>query len=328
MSTSNTKILASALAPLVGLSIPAAGLSAAPNAALTVEFRSADGVLLADDHAIKPQMPTFFVVHGFRDKGSSAASLRQAKAIRQRAPGANVIVVDWQVPPAPRSAVFSRRFSWLKGIDAITCELMTVDANYRRAVAAASKVGKRMAEWMEENGIRPSSTVISGHSLGAQIAAFAGNACARPELFDEPLAAIVAADPAGPRFEDRPPDGRLSQDDAQYVIVVHATDVWGDENRIGTLDVYIDWPKTGTPDFTRQHSQARELVTASFLRPDLSNTDGTPFAANALGVDFRDDQPRFFRPAAEATAEPLSLGKEGHNPSSPDSRISAADRDR
>jgi predicted esterase len=254
----------------------------------TVQFLSADGVLLADDHEIDPEAHTFFVVHGFRSQGTSPASLRQADAIRRWSPGANVIVVDWRVPPAPRSASFLFQVSWLKGIDTIGRELMAVDADYRRAAEAAKQVGERIAEWMQQKGVPPSRTVISGHSLGAQIAAFAGDACAQPERFGERIAAILGADPAGPHFERKPPEGRLSQDDADQVIVVHATELWGDESPIGTLDIYILWPQSDTPDYARQHSQARELVTESFLqavssnRPEVSEPDGESIVNVAL----------------------------------------------
>jgi predicted esterase len=258
------------------LLMPAVAFSTAPNTAITVEFLSADGVLLADDCPIDRETLTFFVVHGFKDQGTSAASLRQADAIRRWSPGANVIVVDWHVPPAPRSATCLFQVSWLRGVDTIGRELMAVDADYRRAVAAANEVGRRIADWMKDKGIAPSRTVISGHSLGAQIAAFAGSACARPERFDEPIAAILAADPAGPHFERKPPEGRLSRDDAGQVIVVHATEVLGDESRIGTLDIYILWPKSDTPDYVRQHSQARQLVTESFLQSVSSDGPEVP----------------------------------------------------
>ena len=279
MFANSAEVLATTAAALVALLIPTVAFSACPDVSPTVQFLSADGVLLPDDYEIDPEAFTFFVVHGFKDQGTSPASLRQADAIRRWSPGANVIVVHWYVPPAPRSTCFLSQVSWLKGIDTIGRELMGVDADYRRAVASARQIGRRIAEWMKDKGVLPSRTVISGHSLGAQIAAFAGNACARPERFDVPLATILAADPAGPRFEHRPPPERLSRDDAGQVIVVHGTEVWGDENPIGTLDVYLLWPESDTPDHVRQHSRARELVTESFLQsaspsgPELPEPD-------------------------------------------------------
>jgi acetyl esterase/lipase len=212
-----------------------------------------------------------------------------------------------------------------RGINTITVELMGVDADYHRSVAAAGEIGRRIAEWMKAKGVLPSRTAISGHSLGAQIAAFVGNACARPELFDQPIAAILAADPAGPRFEGQPSEGRLSRDDAEQVIVVHATELLGDESRIGSLDVYVDWPDTDVSDYARQHNLARELVTESFLRPEMSHTDGTPFGANALGFDFGDDESRVYRPETESSVAPASaVARKRESAPSPDPRILAA----
>jgi hypothetical protein len=279
MVTNRARFLATTAAALVGWLTPAVAFPAAPEEAITVEFLSAEGVRLADDYEIDREAPTFFVVHGFRDRGTSPASLRQGDAVRRWSPGANVIVVDWHVPPAPRSASSGITTRWLGGLDTIGRKLMAIEADYRRAVGAANQIGRRIAEWMREKGVLPSRTVISGHSLGAQIAAFASNACAQPGLFGESIAAILAADPAGPRFETRPPEGRLNQDDADQVIGVHATEVWGDENPIGTLDVYLRWPESDTPDHVRQHSRARELITESFLQsaspsgPELPEPD-------------------------------------------------------
>ena len=77
----------------------------------------------------------------------------------------------------------------------------------------------------------------TGHSLGAQIAAYASNECARPGMCGEPVHAIVAADPAGPCFELGLPEQRLDPTDAQHVIVVHTTETFGDENPVGTSDI-------------------------------------------------------------------------------------------
>ena len=283
--------------------MPAVAFSSSPNAPITVQFLSSDGVFLPGDCSIDPEAPTFFVVHGFRDKGTSDASLRQADAVRRWSPGANVIVVSWHVPSEPQSASFPPQVRWPGGLGTIAGGLIALDKDYRRAVEAAKQVAKEMAEWMKEKGIPPSKTVISGHSLGAQIAAFTSNECARPELFNEPIAAILAADPAGPQFEDRPPEERLEKDDAGQVIVVHATKILGDESPIGTVDIYVSWPESEQSDCIRQHSQARELVTKSFLRSEMSNTDGTPFGANGLGFDFGDGKPRDYQPDTESTTD-------------------------
>lgn len=68
------------------------------------------------------------------------------------------------------------------------------------------------------------------------------------------------------------------------MIVVHTTAMFGDENPIGTLDIYVDWPDSEKePDEIWRHSQARELITTSFLDPEMASADGIAFGANALG---------------------------------------------
>ena len=64
-------------------------------------FLSADGIPLADEYPIAPEAMTVFVIHGFRDSGVSAASLRQATAVQSCLPEANVVVVDWRPAPVP-----------------------------------------------------------------------------------------------------------------------------------------------------------------------------------------------------------------------------------
>ena len=266
----------------------------------TARFLSSDVTLLPDNYRGDPAAWTFFVVHGFRDQGTSAASLRQADAIRQRLPGANVVIVDWHGPPQPRVQGEPSRLGPLES-------LWNLYEQYRQAVATTKIVGSEITAWMRQKGIRPSRTVISGHSLGGQVAAFASNECARAEQFQEPIHAILAADPAGPSFELRPPEERLDRTDAHEVIVVHTTEGLGDENAVGTVDIYAQWPESETPNYAWQHSQARERVTASFSRPDMLNTDGTPFGANALGFDFGDIGPRVFRQDGESTTNFASV---------------------
>ena len=66
------------------------------------------------------------------------------------------------------------------------------------------------------------------------------------------------------------------------MIVIHTTELFGDPNAIGTVDIYVQWPDSGSPDYCAQHSQARDLLTESFLQPGMANEDGTPFGINAL----------------------------------------------
>jgi len=263
--------------------MPQAALPATPATPPTTRFLSPDGIPLPDDYRIDPTAWTFFVVPGFQDPGTSAPSLSQADAIRQAYLEANVIVVDWHVP-AQVEAEGERSGLALLG------QICGLYQEYRKAAAVSKQVGRRIAEWMKAKGVPPSRTVICGHSLGAQIAAFASNECARSELCDEPVGILVATDPAGPCFELNRPGERLDKTDADRVIVVHTTEVFGDENPIGTWDIYVEWPESEQPDYVWQHSQARELVTASFVESYVIDVDGSPANADFADSDSSDAQ--------------------------------------
>jgi hypothetical protein len=161
---------------------------------------------------------------------------------------------------------------------------------------------------MQDRDVQPSQTVISGHSLGAQIAAFASNEAARPDCFGESLHAILAADPAGPMFELATEAERLDPTDAKEVMVVHTTKMFGDENAVGTLDIYVDWTEADNDPIV-QHSRARELVTQSFRQPTMCNEDGTPFGINAVLTQSHLRGVRTFEqaPSVAAKAEPAEL---------------------
>ena len=255
----------------------------------TTRFLSPDGIPLPDDYRIDPTAWTLFVVPGFQDPGTSAPSLSQADAIRQAYPEANVIVVDWHVP-APVKAEGERSGLALFG------QIWGLYQKYQQSVGVSKQVGRRIAEWMKAKGVPPSRTVICGHSLGGQIAAFASNECARSELCSEPVRIVVATDPAGPCFELKPPEERLDKTDAGQVIVVHTTKVFGDENAIGTWDIYVAWPESEQPDYVWQHSQARELVTASFVESYVIDMDGSPANADFADSDSSDAQSQVAQP--------------------------------
>ncbi|MBL7040052.1 MAG: hypothetical protein ISR77_15550 [Pirellulaceae bacterium] len=293
-------ILASMTVALVAMLIFDNAHAVETSGARIVRFLAADGAPLERGWPVDCGVPTYLVVHGFNDSGTSAPCLRQAAAIQRRFPTANVAIVDWVLPPEPPR---DEKLSW-----ALPWEQLTdIVSEYTRAVRVSTRLGREIAGWMKERGIQPSMTVVSGHSLGAQIAAFVSNECAKPELFGEPVRAIVAADPAGPLFVGQPREMRLDSTDADQVIVVHATEVLGDKNAIGAVDVYVSWPESDAPDVITQHSLAREFITQSFLQPALSNVDGSPFGINTLGAVGREREIRTFRPDADTLTGLLAM---------------------
>ena len=259
MSVRSSRILGTVATALALTLMPKITVSGA-NALYDSRFLAADGGSLFDNFQVDPRTPTFFVVHGFRDTGFSDASLRQANAIQQSFPLANVIVLDWCLTAPLCEQGETREKNSLSGMKAIR----KLYRDYQDSVRMSKFVGRDIAQWIKQNEISPARTVISGHSLGAQIAAYASNECARAEMCCERVLAIIAADPAGPFFELGPPEIRLDPTDAQHVLVVHTTEVFGDEHAVGTSDVYLNWPEAELRNDVLLHSLARELVTAAF----------------------------------------------------------------
>lgn len=64
-------------------------------------------------------------------------------------------------------------------------------------------------------GLDLSQVHLIGHSLGAQVAGYAGR------KLEGKVGRITGLDPAGPMFEHLPPSVRLDPTDAQFVDVIH-----------------------------------------------------------------------------------------------------------
>lgn len=78
--------------------------------------------------------------------------------------------------------------------------------------------------------------LIIGHSLGAHLSGFAGKRI--QEVAKKKIPRIVASDPAGPVFSDRPCDERLCKEDASRVVIFH-TSYLGIEQPMGHIDYYV-----------------------------------------------------------------------------------------
>lgn len=79
--------------------------------------------------------------------------------------------------------------------------------------------------------------LIIGHSLGGQISGFIGKRVQKAT--GQKLPRIVALDPAGPLFTQRPEDKRLNPNDAEVVHVIHTDgDAFGYKNPVGTIDFF------------------------------------------------------------------------------------------
>jgi predicted esterase len=284
--TTRVRIAMALVAALALLTLDTAGLvrAAEPAPQVITRFLAADGTPLADDWRAAADTPVFVVIHGFQSRGTDEPQVRQAAAIQQRFPQADVVIVDWHLTQ-PAAAAGPTQTNWL---GTLLDRPRRLAADYAAAVAATRQVARDIADWLQHQRIDPARTVLSGHSLGAHIAGFAArDAAAR---LGRTVHAILAADPAGPSFTGRAFDARLDQTDARHVIVIHTTDSLGCAEPLGTQDVYVAWPDPHTPEPIARHSHARELITESFLRPEMVCDQGHPLAANML-VPASDDDP-------------------------------------
>jgi pimeloyl-ACP methyl ester carboxylesterase len=266
------------LVVITALAVAEVALASSASQQPIVHFLSSTGTPLPTDWRPNPGALTFFVIHGFQARGTDAPSLRQAVVIEQRFLHAKALIVDYQVPsPVTPANNGATQNLWGELVDRV----QQISANYDMAVKAAPEVGEEIAQWMKLKGVDPARTILCGHSLGAQIAGFAGRRAAG--LFGQPLLAILAADPAGPGFRERPVGMRLSKNDAQQVIVIHTTKLVGDSHPIGTLDIYISWREANAPDELTAHSQAREFLTDFLLPPAMRSNNWNQLVIHTIG---------------------------------------------
>ncbi|CAF3344505.1 unnamed protein product [Rotaria sp. Silwood1] len=166
--------------------------------------------------------PTKFFIHGFLDTANKPWWIDLKNAILD-VDDVNVIMTDW---------------SNGNGFP------------YEKASANAQVVGTEIALFInyliENHGAKATDFHIIGHSLGAQTAGYAGEKV-------HGLGRITGLDPAGPYFENTPPQVRLDPTDALFVDVIHTDGAHnlllglGSLQRMGHVDFYpnggYDQPK-------------------------------------------------------------------------------------
>ncbi|CAH0550789.1 unnamed protein product [Brassicogethes aeneus] len=141
-------------------------------------------------------------------------------------------------------------------------------------------IGDLIVDLHKNHGIPLEHFVLVGHSLGGQISGFIGK-----RVFKETgkkLPRIIALDPAGPLFIQRPEDKRLNPSDAEVVEVLHSDGyTLGYPTSIGTIDFYpnggnsqpgckridlLDFRSLGDPFFC-DHRRAWAYYTEAILNP-------------------------------------------------------------
>ncbi|KAH8030450.1 hypothetical protein HPB51_006882 [Rhipicephalus microplus] len=157
------------------------------------ELLSADGMIgPVEDSFFNGSLKTKVIVHGFMDSQEVGKWMNTMKDEFLKHDDYNVIVVDWSRgngPPYTRATANTR---------VVGAELALLISTLQNATNAS-----------------PADFHIIGHSLGAQIAGYAG------ERIDK-IGRITGLDPAGPYFFHMPPAVRLDPTDADFVDVIHS----------------------------------------------------------------------------------------------------------
>nr|A2VBC4.1 RecName: Full=Phospholipase A1; Short=PLA1; AltName: Allergen=Poly p 1; Flags: Precursor [Polybia paulista]ABN13879.1 venom gland phospholipase A1 [Polybia paulista]CAM33429.1 phospholipase A1 precursor [Polybia paulista] len=165
-----------------------------------------------------------FIDHGFLSNGNNENFIAMAKALIEK-DNFLVISVDWK-----------------KG--ACNAFASTLDyLGYSTAVGNTRHVGKYVADFtkllVEQYKVSMSNIRLIGHSLGAHTSGFAGKEV--QELKLNKYSNIDGLDPAGPSFDSNDCPERLCETDAEYVQIIHTSNILGVYSKIGTVDFYMNY---------------------------------------------------------------------------------------
>jgi len=155
-----------------------------------------------------PDLPLKFIIHGFSENGEEEWEEKMKNAFLD-AEDCNVVIVDWE-----NGAGLPE---WIP--KAVEMPL------YLHAVGNTRLVGRQIALLVMNLGDhfnKPNmaqNTHVIGHSLGGQIAGYAGE---HLRMMNQPLARITGLDPAGPLYEATDAELRLDSTDADFVDVIHS----------------------------------------------------------------------------------------------------------
>lgn len=191
---------------------------------------------------VDTNLDTYVITHGYRSNGATDWIIDLAQEIDRENPNSNIILTDWS-----------------EGADTF---------NYFSAVRDTESVGDSLAQWLVTENINPDTTQLIGHSLGAHVSGIAGDVY--EDITGNSIETIVGLDPAGVGYESsfffrgKTPDERLDRTDADRVIVFHTSDIFGYDDPLGSLDLYInpnDFLQPGARSAVGNHSYAQQLYT-------------------------------------------------------------------
>ncbi|KAL2715296.1 phospholipase A1 2-like [Vespula squamosa] len=210
-----------------------------------------DGVLLTlqnlTDNKLflksKLSCPVRFLIHGFLSSANNTNYEDMTNALLNKS---KVIVIS---------------IDWKKGACNGGASLLEY-AGYFKAVENTRAVGQYVANFtkilVEEYKVSMKNIRVIGHSLGAQVAGFAGKEVQKLKLGK--YSEIIGLDPAGPLFNMNNCSQRICETDADYVQIVHTSIPLGTERTLGTIDFYmnngISQPGCNVVDLSCSHSKA------------------------------------------------------------------------
>lgn len=116
-------------------------------------------------------------------------------------------------------------------------ECACVFSHFSTNLVSGSRIGDFIIKLYRKKNINLNSVTLIGHSLGAHVAGFAGKRIY--QKLQTKVGKIIGSDPAGPHFNFRYADKRLSKNDAECVVVIH-TDMrkFGYRKSLGALDFF------------------------------------------------------------------------------------------
>ncbi|MEG4353144.1 choice-of-anchor K domain-containing protein [Microcoleus sp. LAD1_D5] len=230
-------------------------------------LRSANPVGLPQPFETTADKNTYVIIHGFQNQGGNQVDTggnpnnqftpetwmsERAKALRERDPDANIILVDWEDGSKPPL-----------GLPLLPDQVPLLSlSTYDRAASNTREVGDQLAQYLKARNLDPNKIELMGHSLGAHVSGFAG--AKYKELTGNELNRITGLDPAGPNFETRntgfrsvpgaepgtvisipevepvPPSDRLDPGDATRVVVIHTSSFLGNDLLLGELDFFVN----------------------------------------------------------------------------------------
>jgi len=183
------------------------------------------------------ELPLKFIIHGFSENGEEEWEQKMKNALLD-AEDCNVIIVDWEngaglpewIPKAVEMPLYLHAVGNTRLVGRQIALLVINLGDHFDTEPMSNKMSKKIAQ----------NTHVIGHSLGGQIAGYAGE---HLRLMNHNLARITGLDPAGPLYEATDAELRLDPTDADFVDVIHSN---ADRFLVGGLGSY---ERQGEVDF-------------------------------------------------------------------------------